>query len=30
MPLVVVIDAEGNNLYEIGQQDYLNSIKWEV
>ena len=27
MPLVVVIDAEGNNLYEIGQQEYLNSIK---
>lgn len=27
MPLVVIIDSEGNNLYEIGQQDYLNSIK---
>ena len=23
MPLVVIIDAEGNNLYEIGQQEYL-------
>lgn len=30
MPLVVIIDAEGNNLYEIGQQDYLNSIKSEI
>ncbi|OOM82491.1 fumarate hydratase class I, anaerobic [Clostridium puniceum] len=27
MPLVVIIDADGNNLYELGQQDYLNSIK---
>ena len=27
MPLVVIIDAQGNNLYEIGQQDYLNSVK---
>lgn len=27
MPLVVIIDAKGNSLYEIGQQDYLNSIK---
>jgi fumarate hydratase subunit beta len=27
MPLVVIIDAEGNNLYEIGQQEYLNSFK---
>ena len=27
MPLVVIIDTEGNNLYEIGQKDYLNSIK---
>lgn len=27
MPLVVIIDAEGNNLYELGQQEYLNSIK---
>ena len=28
MPLVVIIDAEGNNLYEIGQQNYLSSVKW--
>jgi fumarate hydratase subunit beta len=27
MPLVVIIDADGNNLYELGQQEYLNSIK---
>lgn len=27
MPLVVIIDSEGNNLYELGQQEYLNSIK---
>lgn len=27
MPLVVIIDTEGNNLYEIGQQEYLNSVK---
>ena len=27
MPLVVIIDSEGNNLYEIGQKEYLNSIK---
>lgn len=27
MPLVVIIDAEGNNLYEIGQQNYLSSVK---
>lgn len=27
MPLVVIIDSKGNNLYEIGQQDYLSSIK---
>lgn len=26
-PMVVVIDAEGNNLYEIGQKQYLDSIK---
>lgn len=25
MPLVVVIDSEGNNLYEIGQKNYLDS-----
>lgn len=23
MPLVVIIDSEGNNLYEVGQKDYL-------
>lgn len=27
MPLVVIIDSKGNNLYELGQQEYLNSIK---
>jgi fumarate hydratase subunit beta len=27
MPLVVIIDSEGNNLYEIGRQDYLASKK---
>jgi len=27
MPLVVIIDADGNNLYDIGQQDYLSSVK---
>ena len=27
MPLVVIIDSEGNNLYEIGQQEYINSLK---
>lgn len=26
LPVVVVIDCEGNNLYEIGQEEYLNSI----
>ena len=26
MPLVVIIDSEGNNLYEIGQAQYLKSI----
>lgn len=25
MPVVVVIDSEGNNLYEIGQKNYLES-----
>jgi fumarate hydratase subunit beta len=25
-PVVVVIDSEGNNLYEIGQKNYLESI----
>ena len=27
MPLVVIIDSEGNNLYEIGRQAYLDSKK---
>ena len=27
MPLIVVIDSEGNNLYEIGQKKYLDSLK---
>lgn len=27
LPVMVVIDSEGNNLYEIGQQEYLNSLK---
>ncbi|MCQ2496539.1 MAG: Fe-S-containing hydro-lyase [Lachnospiraceae bacterium] len=27
MPLVVIIDSEGNNLYESGRQAYLDSIK---
>lgn len=26
-PVVVVIDCEGNNLYEIGQKQYLDSVK---
>lgn len=26
-PVVVVIDCEGNNLYEIGQKQYLDSLK---
>jgi hydro-lyases, Fe-S type, tartrate/fumarate subfamily, beta region len=26
MPLVVVIDASGNNLYEIGQKEYLSTL----
>jgi fumarate hydratase subunit beta len=26
-PVVVVIDSEGNNLYEIGQKQYLDSVK---
>ncbi|NME83516.1 Fe-S-containing hydro-lyase [Clostridium sp. SM-530-WT-3G] len=25
MPLVVIIDSQGNNLYELGQKEYLNS-----
>lgn len=28
LPLVVVIDAEGKNLYEIGQEAYLKTIKY--
>ncbi|WP_252236903.1 Fe-S-containing hydro-lyase [Clostridium sp. CH2] len=27
MPLVVIIDSVGNNLYEIGQKDYLDTLK---
>ncbi len=27
MPLVVIIDSEGNNLYELGKAEYLNSKK---
>lgn len=27
MPLVVIIDSEGNNLYELGRQNYLASKK---
>ncbi|MBZ9690121.1 MULTISPECIES: Fe-S-containing hydro-lyase [unclassified Clostridium] len=27
MPLVVIIDSVGNNLYEIGQKDYLYTLK---
>jgi len=27
LPIVVVIDSEGNNLYELGQNAYLKSIK---
>lgn len=26
-PAIVVIDCEGNNLYEIGQKEYLDSLK---
>lgn len=26
-PVVVIIDSEGNNLYETGRQDYLDSLK---
>ena len=28
MPLVVIIDSEGNNLYEIGKEEYLNMCKY--
>ena len=27
MPLVVIIDPQGNNLYDIGQKSYLESVK---
>ncbi|MCX7884561.1 MAG: Fe-S-containing hydro-lyase [Caloramator sp.] len=27
LPLIVVIDSHGNNYYEIGQREYLNSTK---
>ncbi|WP_315077886.1 Fe-S-containing hydro-lyase [uncultured Clostridium sp.] len=27
MPLVVIVDSDGNNLYEIGQKDYLSTLK---
>lgn len=27
LPLIVVIDSEGGNYYEIGQQEYLRTIK---
>ncbi|WP_373897487.1 Fe-S-containing hydro-lyase [Haloimpatiens sp. FM7315] len=27
LPVVVVIDSEGNNLYESGQKEYLDSLK---
>lgn len=27
MPLIVIIDSKGNNLYELGQKAYLQSIK---
>ena len=27
LPVIVVIDSEGNNLYEIGRQNYLNSMR---
>lgn len=27
LPVVVVIDSEGNNLYEIGQKQYLDRLK---
>ena len=27
MPLVVIIDIEGTNLYEVGKENYLNSVK---
>ena len=27
LPLMVIIDSEGNNLYELGREEYLNSKK---
>jgi fumarate hydratase subunit beta len=27
LPVVVIIDSKGNNLYEIGRRDYLESLK---
>lgn len=27
LPVVVVIDSQGNNLYEMGQKQYLDSVK---
>ena len=27
MPLVVIIDCEGNNLYEKGRAEYLNACR---
>lgn len=27
MPLTVIIDSKGNNLYEIGRKDYLDNLK---
>ena len=27
LPLVVVIDSEGNNFYDIGQEAYLKTVK---
>ena len=27
MPLMVIIDSEGNNLYELGREEYLASKK---
>ena len=29
MPLVVIIDSEGNNLYEEGRKEYLKEHKPE-
>ena len=30
LPVVVIIDSEGNNLYEIGQRNYLDSIEAKI